>query len=78
MEDLIIPFDRVRNINIPTPRSVILVALSDYRSSSCSNDELARHICASLYNIANSIHADIKPSDNAELLRFDECKDASK
>lgn len=78
MDELIIPFDRVGDVNVPNPRSVILVALADYRRSGCSDNELARHICASLYNVANSLHADIKLSDNAELLKFEEDKDASK
>ena len=78
MDELMIPFDRVGDVNVPNPRSVILVALADYRRSGCSDNELARHICASLYNVANSFHADIKPSDNAELLRFEEDKDAAK
>lgn len=32
----------------PDPRSIVQIALSDYRDSSISNERLAEHICCSL------------------------------
>lgn len=45
----VIPFNDIADgKHIPDPRSIIQVALSDYRNSDISDKELARHICSSL------------------------------
>lgn len=45
----ITPFNDIANgWHIPDPRSIIQVALSDYRDSDLSDKELAKHICSSL------------------------------
>lgn len=45
----ITPFNSIANSkHFPDPRSIIQIALSDYRNSDLSDKELAKHICSSL------------------------------
>lgn len=48
----ITPFNAIGNRkHIPDPRSIIQIALSDYRDSDLSDKELAKHICSSLMSL---------------------------
>lgn len=71
MKEPIIPFNNISDRNIPNPRSVIQIAVSDSRNRGMSDEELARHICASLFNIMSSNHAVIGCDNNSELLLFE-------
>lgn len=49
MDELIIPYCILSdNKHIPDPRSVIQIAISDYRNSNISDKEISEHICRSL------------------------------
>lgn len=72
MKEPTIPFNNVSGRNMPNPRSVIQIAVSDSRNRGMSDEELARHICASLYNILYSNNAVIGCDNNSELLLFKE------
>lgn len=72
MKETTIPFNNVSGRNMPNPRSVIQIAVSDSIGRSMSPEEIARHICASLYNILYSNEAVIGCDDNSELLLFEE------
>lgn len=53
--------------HVPDPRSIIQVALSDYRYSDLQDRELAEHICSSLillmsdHNLNIEVHGDGNP-----------------
>lgn len=48
-ETPIVPFNDIADRkHLPDPRSIIQVALSDYRGSDLPDNELAKHICSSL------------------------------
>ena len=72
MKEPTIPFNSVSGHNIPNPRSVIQIAVSDSRNSGMSDEDMARYICASLYNILYSNEAVIGCDNNSELLLFEE------
>lgn len=62
----ITPFNEiVCNKHIPDPRSIIQVALSDYRSSNLSDKELAKHICSSLMLLMMDYGLNIEAYTNA-------------
>lgn len=49
MDELVVPFCMLDdNKHLPNPRSIIQIAISDYRNSAISDKELSEHICNSL------------------------------
>jgi len=58
----IIPFNTIaNNKHVPDPRSIIQIALSSYRNSGVSDEELATHICQSLMLLMTDydLHIDV-------------------
>ncbi len=69
----IIPFNLVKgNKHLPDPRSIIQIALSDYRKSELSDKELAEHICNSLGLLIKEQNLTIEPYNNTPYLTFKE------
>jgi len=69
----IVPFSLVKdNKHLPDPRSIIQIALSDYRESQLSDKELAEHICDSLGLLMKEQNLTIEPYNNTTFLTFKE------
>lgn len=72
----IVPFCKIEdNKYIPNPRSVIQIAVSDYRNSDLSDRELAEHICESLSLLMINHNVIIERYDDTSNLIFRENKD---
>lgn len=54
--------------HLPNPRSIIQIALSDYRDSDLSDRELAEHICNSLSLLMNDFSMVIDNIESFELI----------
>lgn len=76
MERPIIPFCELYNDNhIPDPRSIIQIAVSDYRNSNMSDKELSEHICNSLALLMKDYQLNIECYNDTSHLIFRENKD---
>lgn len=72
----IAPFCKIEdNKYIPNPRSVIQIAVSDYRNSDLSDRELAEHICENLSLLMISHNVIIERYDDTLNLIFRENQD---
>lgn len=69
----IIPFNLMKDDKyLPDPRSIIQIALSDYRKSELSDKELAEHICNSLGLLMKERNLTIELYNNKPYLTFNE------
>ena len=56
-----IPFNEIgESTHLPNPRSVVQIAVSDYRNSALSDKELTEHICNSLALLMKDYNLKIK------------------
>lgn len=63
------------NKHIPNPRSIIQIAISDYRNSDMSDKELSEHICNSLALLMQDHHSSIICYNDTSHLVFSKKKD---
>lgn len=78
MEQPIIPFERIGGTPIPCPKSLIQLALSDYRNSDMTDRELAEYISQCLFSVLLNTNSIIEPIKEDRLLSFKEKMNYSK
>lgn len=67
MEYPLIPFDDVNGKNIPNPRSIIQVAISDcLAKGDMTERDIAIHVCNSLHAFMSYMDCSIKSIERAE------------
>lgn len=66
-----IPFNEIgESKHLPNPRSIVQIAVSDYRNSNLSDKELTEHICNSLALLMKDYNLKIKRYEENCTLMF--------